>query len=58
MSPEEQLQRMRARAEKLIGADDLLKRLKEGRRLRVKLGVDPTRPDLTFGHMVVFQKSA
>jgi tyrosyl-tRNA synthetase len=56
MSPEEQLQRMRARAEKLIGADDLLKRLKEGRRLRVKLGVDPTRPDLTFGHMVVFQK--
>ena len=56
MSPEEQLQRMRARTEKLIGADDLLKRLKEGRRLRVKLGVDPTRPDLTFGHMVVFQK--
>ncbi len=56
MSPEEQLQRIRARAEKLIGADDLLKRLKEGRRLRVKLGVDPTRPDLTFGHMVVFQK--
>ena len=22
----------------------------------MKLGVDPTRPDLTFGHMVVFQK--
>jgi tyrosyl-tRNA synthetase len=56
MSPEEQLQRMRARAEKFIGAEDVLKRLKEGRRLRVKLGVDPTRPDLTFGHMVVFQK--
>ncbi len=56
MSPEEQLQRMRARAEKFIGGEDVLKRLKEGRRLRVKLGVDPTRPDLTFGHMVVFQK--
>ena len=24
--------------------------------LRVKLGVDPTRPDLTFGHLVVFNK--
>jgi len=56
MSPEEQLQRMRARAEKFIGGEDVLRRLKEGRRLRVKLGVDPTRPDLTFGHMVVFQK--
>jgi tyrosyl-tRNA synthetase len=22
----------------------------------MKLGVDPTRPDLTFGHMVVFNK--
>ncbi|MDV7394917.1 tyrosine--tRNA ligase, partial [Arthrospira platensis SPKY1] len=26
------------------------------RPLRVKLGVDPTRPDLTFGHMVVLNK--
>lgn len=24
--------------------------------MRVKLGVDPTRPDLTFGHLVVFNK--
>ncbi|MBM3826463.1 MAG: tyrosine--tRNA ligase [Verrucomicrobia bacterium] len=56
MSPEEQLQRMRARAEKFIGGEGVLRRLKEGRRLRVKLGVDPTRPDLTFGHMVVFRK--
>ena len=56
MSPEEQLQRMRARAEKFIGGEDVLKRLKEGRRLRVKLGVDPTRPDLTFGHMVCLNK--
>ena len=26
------------------------------KKLRVKLGVDPTRPDLTFGHMVVLNK--
>ena len=31
-------------------------KLAQGKKLRVKLGVDPTRPDLTFGHMVVFNK--
>ena len=36
--------------------EDLTRKLAEGRPLRVKLGVDPTRPDLTFGHMVVFNK--
>ena len=36
--------------------EDLQKKLAEGRPLRIKLGVDPTRPDLTFGHMVVFNK--
>ena len=43
-------------AEVFIGADDLKQKLAAGKRLRVKLGVDPTRPDLTFGHMVVFNK--
>src|SRR3954451_12842961 len=31
-------------------------RLKEGRPLRVKLGLDPTAPDLHLGHTVVLQK--
>jgi tyrosyl-tRNA synthetase len=31
-------------------------KLKLGRPLRVKLGVDPTAPDLTLGHTVVLQK--
>ncbi len=39
-----------------IGAEDLKEKLAAGKKLRVKLGVDPTRPDLTFGHMVVFNK--
>lgn len=43
-------------AEVFIGAEDLKEKLAAGKRLRVKLGVDPTRPDLTFGHMVVFNK--
>ena len=56
MSPAEQLTAMKARTEKFIGGEDILKRLEAGKTLRVKLGVDPTRPDLTFGHMVVFNK--
>jgi tyrosyl-tRNA synthetase len=47
---------MKSRTEKFIGEAEILKRLEAGKTLRVKLGVDPTRPDLTFGHMVVFQK--
>jgi tyrosyl-tRNA synthetase len=40
----------------IIGKESLAERLSQGKVLRVKLGVDPTRPDLTFGHMVVFNK--
>ncbi len=40
----------------LISEEEMAERLKENRPLRIKLGVDPTRPDLTFGHMVVFNK--
>ncbi|MDR1255378.1 MAG: tyrosine--tRNA ligase [Puniceicoccales bacterium] len=42
--------------ESIIGGDELGEKLRAGKRLKVKLGVDPTRPDLTFGHMVVFNK--
>lgn len=53
MSPIEIIQQ---NAEALYGEEQLLEKLHKGQRLRVKLGVDPTRPDLTFGHMVVFNK--
>lgn len=43
-------------AENLYGEEQLLEKLNSGKTLKVKLGVDPTRPDLTFGHMVVFNK--
>ena len=43
-------------AEVVIGQDELLDNLKQGRKLKIKFGVDPTRPDLTFGHLVVFNK--
>ena len=40
----------------VIGKDELMESLSSGRKLKVKFGVDPTRPDLTFGHLVVFNK--
>lgn len=56
MTPVAQLAAIKARTERLIGEDALLARLATGKPLRIKLGVDPTRPDLTFGHMVCLNK--
>ncbi|MDR2862803.1 MAG: tyrosine--tRNA ligase [Puniceicoccales bacterium] len=56
MTPQEQLQTFKVRTEIFHGEAGILERLQAGKRLRVKLGVDPTRPDLTFGHMVVLNK--
>lgn len=42
--------------EKMVGEAEIQQKLSAGKSLRVKLGVDPTRPDLTFGHWVVFNK--
>lgn len=35
---------------------DLIKDIEKGKRLKVKLGADPTAPDLHLGHAVVFSK--
>jgi tyrosyl-tRNA synthetase len=40
----------------LIVEEELLKKLATGRKLRVKLGLDPTAPDLHLGHTVVINK--
>ena len=34
----------------------LAEQLAEGRPLRVKLGIDPTAPDIHLGHIVVLEK--
>ena len=47
---------IRSNTETVIGESELEDRLHGNKPLRVKLGVDPTRPDLTFGHLVVFNK--
>ena len=40
----------------LVSEEELSRKLSLGRPLRVKLGVDPTSPDLHLGHTVVLQK--
>jgi tyrosyl-tRNA synthetase len=50
------IETIRTNTDTVIGATELDDRMHGNRPLRVKLGVDPTRPDLTFGHLVVFNK--
>jgi tyrosyl-tRNA synthetase len=40
----------------VIQKDELAKKLKSGKQLRVKLGIDPSGADLHIGHMVVIKK--
>lgn len=56
VNAKEQLEALRRGAVDLQVEEDLLKRLEEGRPLRVKAGFDPTRPDLHLGHAVLLQK--
>ncbi len=56
VSPEKQLEILKENVDELISEEELFERLKSGRPLRVKLGVDPSRPDLHLGHAVVLRK--
>ncbi len=40
----------------LLPEDDFKKKLESGRKLKIKLGMDPTAPDLHLGHAVVLRK--
>lgn len=42
--------------EKIIEKESLLKKLKSGRKLRIKHGVDPTGPKIHIGRAVQFRK--
>ena len=56
LSPEQQLEKIRAHTVDLIPEEELLQKLRSGRPLRVKYGVDPTGPDLHIGHVVPLRK--
>ncbi len=55
-SPEEQLELIRAQTVDLIPEQELLEKLRSGRALRVKYGVDPSGPDVHLGHAVPLRK--
>ena len=56
MDLQETLDKLIAGTDTCISRKDLEAKLKLGRPLRVKLGVDPTAPDIHFGHTVAMQK--
>ncbi|AHN72172.1 tyrosine--tRNA ligase [Aggregatibacter actinomycetemcomitans] len=42
--------------DEILSEQDLIEKIKENRPLRVKLGADPTAPDIHLGHTVVLKK--
>ncbi len=56
MNIEEQLQLLCRGCEDVIQLEDLRARLQRGKPLRVKVGFDPTAPDLHLGHTVLLNK--
>ena len=56
MNAKEVMERIRRDAVSIYSEDSLQKKLESGRKLRIKLGADPSRPDLHLGHSVVLRK--
>jgi len=56
VSVTEALQLIKRGCDELIVEEELAKKLATGRPLRIKLGLDPTAPDLHLGHTVVINK--
>src|SRR5687768_18572641 len=51
-----QLEVIKRGAVEVLPEEELVKKLRAGRPLRIKAGFDPTRPDLHIGHTVLIQK--
>ena len=50
------LEIIRRGSDELLVEEELVRKLQTGRQLRIKLGMDPTAPDLHLGHTVVINK--
>jgi tyrosyl-tRNA synthetase len=55
-TPEQQMHVIESGTAAIVPKDALLEKLRSGRSLRIKLGVDPTAPDLHLGHAVPLRK--
>ena len=49
-------EKIKRKTVEIINEDELKERLHSGKKLRIKLGADPTAPDLHLGHYVVLKK--
>jgi len=58
LTPQEQIDELRRGAAEVLLEADLLRKLQQGRPLRIKAGFDPTAPDLHLGHTVLINKMA
>jgi len=58
LTPQEQFDELRRGAAEVLLEADLLRKLEQGRPLRIKAGFDPTAPDLHLGHTVLINKMA
>lgn len=60
LAPEEQLKQLKKGAAEIVSEGELLSKLKKSHKdnkpLRIKLGADPSRPDLHIGHTVIINK--
>src|SRR5213080_1631985 len=56
LSPEAQLEQLRRGAAQIISEQELLAKLRLDRPLNIKLGVDPTAPDIHLGFAVALTK--
>ena len=56
ITPEEQLHIIQSGTDTIVPQDLLLEKLKRGTSLNIKLGVDPTAPDIHLGHAVPLRK--
>ncbi|MFY9113557.1 MAG: tyrosine--tRNA ligase [Desulfomonilia bacterium] len=52
----EQLRELKRGIVEIVSEEELIAKLRKGRPLRVKVGFDPTAPDIHLGHTVVLQK--
>jgi tyrosyl-tRNA synthetase len=56
MGIQDQLRELKRGIVDIISEEELVAKLKKGRPLKVKVGFDPTAPDIHLGHTVVLQK--
>ena len=58
LNAEEQMKVISSGAAGIVPEDAMVKKLKKGKQLNIKLGVDPTAPDIHLGHAVPLRKLA